>query len=253
MPVLGSALHELSKLCGHFLGVSDSNSWATLFPFADHLHFEDLSFDSISRSSKSDLRMVKSFTDTESSSKSLKTMRLTERHVSFRNDVSARRALHLNDYTDDEYHNAWFFQEDLQRFKEDVLRTVKLIAIGHHVSDDNAGDFCARGVEYRTREGNKNRLLNKLAALEAVLGLQDAQWDHGIHNAEAIAIAYRKVSAHCGQQARLRALNDQQEALACNFGVSLNVSPISKCKRTLSSTADTGLQSVRQTLFNAAA
>lgn len=176
-----------------------------------------------------------------------------QKRVSFRNTVSARRALHLNDFTEDEYEQAYFSQEDLQRFKDDVLRTVKLMEQDTRLTDDSNCDFCTRGVEYRTKDGNRNRLVNKVAAREAVLTVQESQWDSGVRDHEAIAIAYRRVSARCAQEARLRALKDQQDSLLQNFGVSLNASPISKCKQTISTMADTQLKFVRQARFNAAA
>lgn len=166
--------------------------------------------------------------------------------------MTARRALHLNDYTAEELRICWFSDAELEQCKDDVLRTVELVSSDAQDCKDNE-EYCLRGTEHRTREGHMKRQRNKKVARAAVMREQEAQWESGLFDDEAIAVAYRNASAQCVTEARMRAQRDMQEVLLCNFGASIMMSPKVPC-RSVSPRIFKGCpESRRHALSNAAA
>lgn len=162
----------------------------------------------------------------------------------------------MSNYTDGEISDCWFSDEDLQQFRADVLHTVELISgDGEAQNLTERSSFCERGIEHRTQEGIKKRIRNKILARDAVLLEQERQWEHNIHDEEAIADAYRKVSAHCLFEARMRGLKDHQDATLDDFSVSLQnpKKGYSECRPVISHIIEACPHSGRHITFNAAA
>lgn len=130
-----------------------------------------------------------------------------ERRVSFKRTVGVRQVLHLNDFTAAEHYKCWYSHDDIQRFNVDLKLTVRLMELGDLPYDTK--DYCRRGTEYLTHKGLQRRVQNKLNSRNAVFDEQDAQWDRGVFDADAIAEVYRKASEHCLKAARILALGDQ--------------------------------------------
>jgi len=169
--------------------------------------------------------------------------------VAFRKSVTARRALHLKDFTDEEIRNCWLSVEELEICSQDIIRTIELVSNG---CDQ---ECCRRGTEQRTQEGNMKRQRNKKMAWLAVLQEQEAQWEKGVIDDEAIAAAYHNASSHCLTEARIRARRDQEDALLSNLGIHyLSTSPDKAFYQSVLPQITKGCHDCRRhALFNAAA
>ena len=110
----------------------------------------------------------------------------SSKSVTFAKTASMRLALHVNNYTDDEYDACWFTPEDYQQFKKEIIRTARIM--------DNSNDrrlpkaLCTRGVESKTKEGMKLRYKNVQTAKLAVLGEQMRQRIQSENNDNAVDV-----------------------------------------------------------------
>lgn len=91
----------------------------------------------------------------------------TSPHILFVTTIKPRCALHLNDYTDQEWADCWFSDEDLKNYVVDVKQTVALISSvdcgnGPLVNFPVQPSICRRGVEHWTSEGSKKQIQNKI-------------------------------------------------------------------------------------------
>lgn len=131
------------------------------------------------------------------------------RRVVFNRDVYVQETIHVNDYTDDELDDTWYTRQDFKDQKAEFAVTVRLIATERYTGDD---DFhCARGLEYRHREGAKARQTNKLKGLMSVLEEQERQQIAGEENDEMIALAYTHANFKCRHAAHAMGLYDEDE------------------------------------------
>ena len=130
------------------------------------------------------------------------------RGISFNEDVYVQETHHINDFTDEEILRYWFAKRDYQKMKIDFTTTVKLISLGRFSGDTE--EHCARGLEYRTREGSHKRKLNKLTALCAVLDEQEWQRHHVQWSDLRISQVYIDANSRCRQVSYHLALQDEE-------------------------------------------
>ena len=130
------------------------------------------------------------------------------RGISFNEDVYVQETHHINDFTDEEILRYWFAKRDYQKMKMDFTQTVKLISLGRFSGDTE--EHCARGLEYRTREGSHKRKLNKLTALCAVLDEQEWQRHHVQWSDLRISQVYIDANSRCRQISYHLALQDEE-------------------------------------------
>jgi hypothetical protein len=114
---------------------------------------------------------------------------------------------HINDFTDTEKRAIWMTVEDYESAKAMAKTTVTMIMNGEKFRDDDP-DYCARGLEFRTKAGSKARCRNKLRTRSAVLNEQDLQRDEGFFDPEFISMVSMDQSVRCRHGARGRAFND---------------------------------------------
>eukprot|EP00540_Astrosyne_radiata_P018581 CAMPEP_0116860966 /NCGR_PEP_ID=MMETSP0418-20121206/22745_1 /TAXON_ID=1158023 /ORGANISM="Astrosyne radiata, Strain 13vi08-1A" /LENGTH=168 /DNA_ID=CAMNT_0004495505 /DNA_START=56 /DNA_END=562 /DNA_ORIENTATION=+ len=110
--------------------------------------------------------------------------------------------LHANDYSDEEY--------NFKQMRKQFVETVTKVADGSYEGDNE--DQCARGLEYRSREGALKRKENKLQGLQAVLEEQDRQYAESIEDDEALRYVYVANTRHCADEARRLGMHDAEEA-----------------------------------------
>jgi hypothetical protein len=135
------------------------------------------------------------------------------RRVVFNRDVYVQETIHVNDYTDNEIDATWYTREDFKNQKAEFAITVRMLATDRYSGDDDI--HCARGLEYRHREGAKLRQKNKLNGLMSVLEEQSRQQLVGEENDEKISKAYIQANYHCRHAALEMGLFDEDEV----FGV----------------------------------
>jgi len=136
----------------------------------------------------------------------------TRRKIRWSSQVRVQEIRHLNNISEAEREAVWMSPIDYKMIKNMAKTTVLMMMAGEHIADDDP-DFCKRGLEFRTRKGNKIRSANKLRARSAVLNEQDLQRDEGFHDPEFIAMASLDVSYECREQAQKRGEQDAQAIL----------------------------------------
>ena len=135
----------------------------------------------------------------------------TKKQVSFHPRVTCKRALHINNYSDDEVMASFYQEDDYLEMREDVRRCVQLIEQGHdHALDDI--NYCRTGVENRTTAKLQNRVAHRMRAVDAVLNEVDRQWNaQEEYDDEIISELYKQITASTTYQAHSAALAIQNE------------------------------------------
>jgi hypothetical protein len=133
-----------------------------------------------------------------------------DRKVTFYERVKVNTVIHLNHFSVEEFECCWYQKADLQRIKEELLLTVKLMKIGDLPKDTLR--YCRRGTEFRTREGALRRLLNKEVARDTVHDEQDGQWNEGIFDPDVLASVYIAATRQCQVEAQLMGSKDEKDA-----------------------------------------
>lgn len=156
-----------------------------------------------------------------SSTPSIKNER--RRTIRWSGQVRVQEIRHVNNMTESEREAVWMSPVDYKMIKNVAKTTVLMMMAGETIRE-NDPDFCTRGLEFRTRKGNKIRSANKLRARSAVLNEQDLQREEGFHDPEFIAMASLDVSFECREQAQKRGENDARSIRSYgNDGVPLEV------------------------------
>ena len=125
--------------------------------------------------------------------------------VSFDYQVRVRKALHINDFSEQEIQATWLSRDDLMRIRQEIDFTVDLIEKGADIDEET---YSRRGLEFRTRLGAHMRLENKECARDAVLSEQEFQKDEGYSDDEELATVYSETSYRCQVAAHMLALAD---------------------------------------------
>ena len=131
------------------------------------------------------------------------------RKIRWSSQVRVQEIRHINNMTEKEIEAQWMAPEEFKTIKNDAKTTVLMMMAGETFHEDDP-DFCARGLEFRTRKGNKIRSANKLKARSAVLNEQDLQREEGFHDPEFIAMASLDISFECREQAQKRGEKDAE-------------------------------------------
>ena len=140
----------------------------------------------------------------------IQTVDRPRKSVSFSDAVQVKKALHINNYTEDEINATWYNESDYHQIREEIEFTADLINLGF-LNDDSVA-YSRRGLEYQTPLGARRRRTNKVNSYCAVLDEQDIQWEAGYDHPELIAKAYSVASYHCQAEANLIALQDEKSA-----------------------------------------
>lgn len=134
------------------------------------------------------------------------------RKIRWSSQVRVQEIRHINNMPESEIEAVWMSPIEYKTIKNGAKTTVLMMMAGEKFHEDDP-DFCCRGLEFRTRKGNKIRAANKLKARSAVLNEQDLQRDEGFHDPEFIAMASLDVSHECREQAQKRGEKDAKAIL----------------------------------------
>lgn len=162
-------------------------------------HGEEDGIPSASPVSASDAKMLASPT----------TKNRRRRKIRWSGQVRVQEIRHINNMPESEIDAVWMSPIEYKAIKNGAKTTVLMMMAGETFHEDDP-DFCSRGLEFRTRKGNKIRAANKLKARSAVLNEQDLQRDEGFHDPEFIAMASLDVSFECREQAQKRGGKDAE-------------------------------------------
>ena len=138
----------------------------------------------------------------------------------------------------------WYSKEEYQLIKKSYCFIVRMMERRQHL--DEVEEMCSRGLETRTRIGEKRRRQYIEASLDAVFYEQECQWDEGFSNPRAIAAAYKEVSTESCMQAYINAQKDMKAVLADETNMdSIRTQSNKKGTNSLSSLSNKVVASVR--------
>lgn len=133
----------------------------------------------------------------------------TPRRVSFHPIVRAKIVMNRFAYTPEELEASWYDNDDYLRMRVNVKVGADNIDSGFHVRGTG---ICIRGLETRTREGNKNTNQQRMDAYAAVFSEIEFQKEIQWFDEEKIAYAYFAYSGPCAVTAEMMGQRDEFEA-----------------------------------------
>lgn len=110
---------------------------------------------------------------------------------------------------EDEKGEVWYSRDEYDIIKARNSLIVKMMKSG--AFEENT-EQSFRGLEHKLKEGFRQRRENKFNALNAVLEVQDRQYDKGQTCQEVIAQAYRRVSLNAKESAFMLGCRDAEES-----------------------------------------
>jgi hypothetical protein len=140
--------------------------------------------------------------------------------------VQVRSHIHMNDFSSNEINQSWYTASEI----DDIRREARMVTewMNNTVASKNENDddewlktqandgsarFCQRGLEYRTREGARRRIDNKVRARNAILYEQELQRRACIFDTEYMAKIYVLASTRCKLAAQRLGQQDEREVM----------------------------------------
>jgi hypothetical protein len=133
--------------------------------------------------------------------------------VTFSKIVKVQQVMHRNNMSEKVRLRYWLTEEDQIEIKALCRQTIFKMMRNEKDLDLDGSDFCSRGLEMRTKHGQREKVSRKEAARRAVLLQQKQQQDEGIFDAEFIALISAVKTKASSIAAREAALRDSEEAL----------------------------------------
>ena len=134
---------------------------------------------------------------------------VSKKTVRFLPCVLAYTIQHVNEFTNDETRQLWYQEDEIKVIKADCYDTAAMVAENRTINESTQ---CFRGLEFRTPQGHKRRMRNKLCAIDAVLDEQEYQWTRHEDDAVLLASIYSEYTVASASAAHRLALEDEQEA-----------------------------------------
>jgi hypothetical protein len=134
------------------------------------------------------------------------------RSVSFNDSVEVVEILHVNDFTDDEYHDYWLEADACRIISEMVGITVDLMNLG---GEEDSDIICFRGLEGKTTEGSALYAHKYHELVRSVLNEQDRQRRQRRRDSTKLAKVSSHFSRDCTKAAQRLGSQDESEANNC--------------------------------------
>jgi len=160
----------------------------------------------------------------------------SRRRVTFCEEVRVATMPHVNDFSQREVNALWFSRLEFEQSRADCLELVlrmdeqsqssqedsptekarrsschlPLNQQLHNTPSSSLNSF--RGLEGLFKEQHAKRRIRRAAASDAVMWEQSYQWEQGVDDPEFIRRLYLNISTLCLDEARLRAIQDEEEA-----------------------------------------
>jgi hypothetical protein len=131
---------------------------------------------------------------------------IRKRKIRFAPHIKCKEIKHVNDYSDEDFQKIWMTQVEYQIIRAMCKATAIMMMKGEVILKDDS-DYCARGLEHKTKAGSRTRSQRKMRNRFAVLNAQEETSDP-----QFIAEASEEQSQACRQTARDRALADEKES-----------------------------------------
>ncbi len=106
--------------------------------------------------------------------------------------------------------NLWYQQNDFQRIKDEIRRTINTCNIRSNKMEIETGKLCTRGLEDHLVKNTQVVRERRMKTTLIVLLEHDRQLDEeGVLNCDKLAWRLKSISHRSAQRARQRALNDE--------------------------------------------
>ena len=121
------------------------------------------------------------------------------RSVRFAQSDTINEILALDEYTAEEIAASWLSNDETETIREKCRKVIHKME--KHGNSLNENRYCSRGLECKT--GPRLYLLQqkRMKAYDAVLDLQQAQWEQGRDDQEQMAELYQHFSVQCNAEA----------------------------------------------------
>jgi hypothetical protein len=137
------------------------------------------------------------------------------RRVAFTEFVEIKEVPSLSDLCEDEFIDAWWTPNDYQLIRKMYKITLHMMINGVQFEKEDK-DFCARGLEFRTKGGAERHHRHKKRSINAVLRAQEFQIQEGFNDADYLAEIYAENTRSSSKQAHSLAFVDEQDARSTN-------------------------------------
>jgi hypothetical protein len=157
----------------------------------------------------------------KSSSCSLSSRKTRRRSVKFASSAELTQEFPSADIREEDKEALWYTQNEYNLIQKSYHFIVKLMENKRGLLDDN--EMCSRGLESRTRAGERRRRQQIEASVDAVLCEQEKQWEQNFLSTRWLAQIYRKSSAQSSMIAYLaaqkdaKAVQDEKQNHLCNL------------------------------------
>lgn len=131
----------------------------------------------------------------------------SNKHVTFSKTVHCKEMRHIKDYNEEEIQTFWLTTPDYLLIKSTIRQTLDMMMNGYTILE-NDEEFCARGLESRTKVGARARSYSKLRTRSAVLNEQDMQREEGFHDPYILATVSMEQTAASRAWAQAIAMED---------------------------------------------
>jgi hypothetical protein len=133
----------------------------------------------------------------------------TKKSVSFDDNVLPYETIHVNDFTDEEYHAYWLTSDEFLMIMDMAEINIKLMQLGEKQNDTT---ICYRGLEGRTPKANARYGDKYYDIVASILNEQDYQQLCVFKDEEIIASLCRDKTQKCKDTASARARKDEYAA-----------------------------------------
>jgi hypothetical protein len=137
------------------------------------------------------------------------------RRVAFTEFVEIKEVPSLSDIYEDDVINAWWTPNDYQLIRKMFRITLHMMMNGVQFENEDE-DFCARGLEHRTKGGAQRHHRHKKRSIYAVLRAQEFQIQEAFNDADYLAEIYAENTRSSSKEAHSLALVDEQDARSTN-------------------------------------
>ena len=132
--------------------------------------------------------------------------RSMKKRTRFYPHVKVYQIQHFECFSAVEIASMWYIEDDYMQINQEMKSTLRRVKAGEPLESDQ----CFRGLEFRTPKGYRGRHKRKKDSYDEVLNEQEAQWEQGFEDEDAIASLYSAHSKPCMKAARKRAIQDEK-------------------------------------------
>lgn len=118
----------------------------------------------------------------------------------------------IADMSEEDHYLLYYSRDEYEDIAESFEFALFLLSEGLPV-DPYDQEVTTRGLEFRTKKGSRERYVIRQEAFEAVMQVQDRQWEDGVEDEDEIALTYKPHSLRSAKEAAVRGAQDEKDAM----------------------------------------